>query len=421
MNRSTCLVLAASLAALLAAAPASGGSAASIYDSGAGVLAAIPADLMPPGPMTEDQAKAFRQWADETLGGAAATITFALESVQAGTDGTVVTGHLDAPVQVHGRTARCRVRAVLEKGEPPPDAGKVDRGALFTLTGRLADQGPLVPIKDQVPAEGIRVNINGWSPKFAFFLLSLEEGRAPAPPAPPERPPLTPKGGADAPPQPPAPPEKPPEAPAAPPAEPAKPDVKAPVYFGIEAKGARKVVYIVDKSGSMTDSIVYVNRELKRSLRALDVDAAFHVLFFSSGPPAELPFRKLVHATEENKRAAFKFIDGIMARGETDPSDALSRAFALKPDAVFLLTDGEFDKAIVRSVRELNKDGKVRVYTIAFVYKQGEKTLQAIAADNGGAYRFVAESDLEELLKEPAPPAPAKPKEGPAAPAAKSP
>jgi hypothetical protein len=415
MNRSTCLVLAASLAALLAAAPASGGSAASIYDSGAGVLAAIPADLMPPGPMTEDQAKAFRQWADETLGGAAATITFALESVRAGTDGTVVTGHLDAPVQVHGRTARCRVRAVLEKGEPPPDPGKVDRGALFTVTGRLADQGPLVPIKDQVPAEGIRVNINGWSPKFAFFLLSLEEGRAPGTPAPPERPPLAPKGGADAPPPSPSPP-------AVPPAEPAKPDVKAPVYFGLEAKGARKVVYIVDKSGSMTDSIVYVNRELKRSLRALGVDAAFHVLFFSSGPPAELPFRKLVHATEENKRAADKFIDGIVPQGQTDPSDALSRAFALKPDAIFLLTDGEFDKAIVRSVRELNKEGKVRVYTIGFLYKQGEKTLQAIAADNGGAYRFVAESDLEGLLKEPAPPAPAKPKDTPATPpAAKGP
>ncbi len=421
MNRSTYLVLAASLAALLAAAPASGGSAASIYDSAPAVLAAIPADLMPPGPMTEDQAKAFRQWADETLGGAAATITFVLESVQVRTDGTVATGHLDAPVQVHGRTARCRVRAVLEKGEPLPDAGKVDRGALFTLTGRLADRGPLVPIKDQVPAEGIRVNINGWSPKFAFFLLGLEEGRAPAPSAPPERPPAKPPEGA-------APPEKPPEAPVAPPAEPAKADAKGPVYFGVEAKGARKVVYVVDKSGSMTDSIVYVKHELKRSLGALGADTAFHVLFFSAGPAAEMPLGKLVHATEENKRAADKFIDGIVPRGETDPSDALRRAFALKPDAIFLLTDGEFDKAIVRSVRELNKDGKARVYTIAFLYKQGEKTLQAIAAENGGAYRFFSEADLDALYEEmersrsPAPPAPAKPKDVPAAPpAAKGP
>jgi hypothetical protein len=410
MNRSTCPVLLACLAALLAASPASGGSAASTYDSAAAVLAAIPADLMPPGPMTEDQAKAFRQWADETLGGAAATITFVLESVQVGTDGTVVTGHLDAPVQVHGRTARCRVRAVLEKGEPPPDAGKVDRGALCTLTGRLAAPRPLVPVKDQIPAEGIRVNINGWSPKFAFFLLSLEESRAPGPPAPPPRPPAKPPEGAAA-------PAKPPE-PAAPPAEPAKPDVKAPVYFGLDAKGARKVVYVVDKSGSMTDSIVYVKYELKQSLRALDADAEFDILFYSSGPAAEMPLGKLVHATEDNKRAADKFINTIVPQGETDPSDALRRAFALKPDAIFLLTDGEFDRAIVRAVRELNKEGKARVYTIGFLYKHGEKTLQTIAAENGGAYRFVAESDLDEPLKGPAPPAPAKPKDAPAAPPA---
>jgi len=161
---------------------------------------------------------------------------------------------------------------------------------------------------------------------------------------------------------------------------------------------ARKIVYVVDRSGSMTDSIDYVKEELKGSIGKLPDDKEFHVLFYSSGPCVEMPTRRLVNATERNKAFAYEFVDGIIAQGETDPSDALRRAFAVRPEVIYLLTDGEFDRAIVGLVRGLNAGGRVRVHTIGFLYPRpgtsAEEVLKQIAAENGGNYKFVSERDL---------------------------
>jgi len=169
-------------------------------------------------------------------------------------------------------------------------------------------------------------------------------------------------------------------------------------FFGAgREEVARKIVYVVDRSGSMTDSIMYVKYELKRSIGELGEDAEFHVIFFSSGPPVEMPTRRLVPATERNKQLAFEFIDSIVAQGETDPSKALDRAFAVDPELIYLLTDGEFDKAIIGRVNRLNEGQKVTVHTIAFMYRAGEKVLKQIAKENNGDYKFVSEADLATL------------------------
>jgi len=170
-------------------------------------------------------------------------------------------------------------------------------------------------------------------------------------------------------------------------------------FFGAggEVEVARKIVYVVDRSGSMTDSIDYVKFELMRSIGELGEDTEFHVIFYSSGPPVEMPTRRLVPGTERNKQLAFEFIDGIIAQGETDPSKALDRAFAVHPGLIYLLTDGEFDKAIIDRVDRLNEGDKVTVHTIGFLYRIGEKVLKQIAEENNGNYKFVSEADLATL------------------------
>jgi len=157
-----------------------------------------------------------------------------------------------------------------------------------------------------------------------------------------------------------------------------------------------RVVYLVDRSGSMTDSLDYVKFELKKRLLELDEAVSFHVIFYSSGPPVEMPTRRLVPATERNKRLASDFIDEVIAQGGTDPSRAFERAFAAGPEVVYFLTDGEFDKAVVDQVRRLNADGKVAVHTIQFLYtgEATERLLKQIARENGGRYKFVTETDL---------------------------
>jgi hypothetical protein len=168
---------------------------------------------------------------------------------------------------------------------------------------------------------------------------------------------------------------------------------------GGDEERSSKIAYVVDRSGSMTDSIDFVKYELKRSISELTDLYEFHVIFYSSGPAVENPPRRLVNATERNKDMAYSFVDDIIPFGETDPSKALERAFATHPEVIYLLTDGEFDQSIVDLVRRLNADKKVTIHTICFLYRSGERVLQQIASENGGNYRFVAESDLANLGK----------------------
>jgi len=162
-----------------------------------------------------------------------------------------------------------------------------------------------------------------------------------------------------------------------------------------------RIVYVVDRSGSMTDSIDFVKLEMKRSIATLPDEAEFHVIFYSSGPPVEMPTRRLVNATERNRELAFAFIDEIVASSETDPSKALERAFACKPDLIYLLTDGEFDRQIIDLVKRLNVGGKVKVNTIGFLYTMpgtpSEEILKMIASQNGGDYKFVSHEDLSAI------------------------
>lgn len=169
------------------------------------------------------------------------------------------------------------------------------------------------------------------------------------------------------------------------------------IFLPDAIEGATRIVYVVDRSGSMTDSIDFVKMELKRSIGELTPEHAFHIIFYSSGPPMEMPTRRLVDATERNKRLAFEFIDTVITRDQTDPSEALRRAFEVRPEVIHFLTDGEFDRGIVGLVRQLNAGGRVRVHTIGFLYDGNRLVLEQIAAENGGRYTFVSERDLADL------------------------
>ena len=174
-------------------------------------------------------------------------------------------------------------------------------------------------------------------------------------------------------------------------------------HGSVETGIIHKIVYVTDRSGSMTDSLDYVKFELKRDIGELGEDTEFYVIFYSSGPPVEMPPRRLVVASERNKALAFEFIDGIVPQGETDPVESIKRAFAVGPELIYLLTDGEFDRSVVDLVKRLNTGDKVTVYTIGLIYRGGEEVLKQIAEQNNGNYVFVSEKALRDLASNPAP------------------
>jgi hypothetical protein len=365
------------------------------------LLQAIPAALMPPGTMSPLLEGAFKIWASKTLTGKTLIADCLVESVAANATGQVIlTATVRDRMTVHGRKARFEIRALLGQGEAASGGSVLQPGAPVTLKGTLAKADPLVPERRVVKMISGNQAVNGWNDSYAFFGIALEDCERMA--APEARPVAAEKPEEPAPPPPaeePPPPAEPPPAP-----DNAVPSSPPPVergaeFFALKSGPAARIVYVVDRSGSMTDSIDFVKFELKRSLADLAEDQAFDVLFYSSGPPLEMPPQRLVPATAEWKQRAVTFIDDVIAQGETDPSKALERAFALQPDAIYLLTDGEFDRAIIGLVKRLNAAGKVKVHTIGFLYNMAEALLKDIAAQNGGQYKFVAEKDLADLMK----------------------
>ncbi len=171
---------------------------------------------------------------------------------------------------------------------------------------------------------------------------------------------------------------------------------EGPSFFGLGKNEflARKIVYVVDRSGSMTEEVYFVKEEVKRSIERLHRSQQFHIIFFSGGPPIEAPPQKLVNAITQYKEQAFEFLKTVEAGGSTDPTLAMARAFQLKADLVYFLTDGEFDPQLVEKLRVWNRDKKTRIYTIAFVRRSGEELLRQIARENEGEYRFVSEDEL---------------------------
>ncbi len=169
-------------------------------------------------------------------------------------------------------------------------------------------------------------------------------------------------------------------------------------FMGVRT-AARKVVYVIDRSASMQgERFAHAIAELERSIEHLPTDAAFSVVFFSSSDPIHgtpsyvlMPPGRMMRASAANKRNATRWIRSVQPEGGTDPTDAISAALRLSPDAIFLMTDGQFDdeRAVESALAQGNRRGKVSVSTIAFYEPKGEQLLRRIASGNRGEYRFV--------------------------------
>lgn len=174
---------------------------------------------------------------------------------------------------------------------------------------------------------------------------------------------------------------------------------RGPQFFGIggDARAARRIVYIVDRSGSMLGVFEDLRKELKRSINRLRKSQKFHVIFYSTDPPIESPPKRLVNAIRASKEEAFDFIDTMVPDGMTQPIEAMRRAFQLKPDLIYFLSDGEIPEAaqLIEDLHEWNHEEAVRIFTIAYVNSAGRDLLERIARENNGQFRFVSEYDLD--------------------------
>lgn len=167
---------------------------------------------------------------------------------------------------------------------------------------------------------------------------------------------------------------------------------------------ARKIIYMVDASGSLIDTLPFVMKELKDSISGLSEQQQYTIVFFQDGEPIEVPPAGWKQATPENKRKTFEFLapGNVVPRGKTSPDKALKLGMRYKPELMFILSDnitgrGEYEvdrEQLLRFLNEVNKDGKTTINTIQFLYPDQLETLKDIAAEHKGIYKFITEADL---------------------------
>jgi hypothetical protein len=164
-------------------------------------------------------------------------------------------------------------------------------------------------------------------------------------------------------------------------------------FFGVEAKGTR-FAYIVDISGSMALSgkIELLRQELSRSIESLLENAEFLVALYNNNATPLGGRDQWTEASPAGKRWARAALSKVTAGGPTNPLPGFELVFSRRPrpDAVYFMTDGEFDSEIAVQIMRLNSEVRIPIHCITFVNPDAEELMRRIATHSGGTYTHVS-------------------------------
>jgi hypothetical protein len=114
-------------------------------------------------------------------------------------------------------------------------------------------------------------------------------------------------------------------------------------FFGIGGYG-QSFVYVVDCSGSMNENGKFerARYELLQSIEQLSKDQSYFVIFYNhEAHPME--GGRLVLATPAHVAETTHWVNFAEAQGGTNPLPSLLYALSMHPDAIYFLSDGQFD------------------------------------------------------------------------------
>lgn len=174
-------------------------------------------------------------------------------------------------------------------------------------------------------------------------------------------------------------------------------------FFGTYAEGNR-FVYVLDSSRSMSgDRWTYACNKLVDSVRALSSHQEFFVLCFDAETtylfnvkPANAAF------VQASKGVSVRVQRWLRGRStdlgpSTMPAEALMVAMGMKPDAIFLLSDGELRDNSLLMLREVRRFGQLSneafppIHSVHLFSPQGRATLELIASESGGTFTHIGE------------------------------
>jgi hypothetical protein len=210
---------------------------------------------------------------------------------------------------------------------------------------------------------------------------------------------------------------------------------KSESYYGVDTGTSKKIVYVIDISGSMegkaetdlkgnvistagskvgnavgnkvggklgniiskqtSDQLTKLGKakkELMPSIRGLSEDTYFTIVVFENN--VKKLNKQLVQANATNKNLAIAYLEKLESGGGTNMSDALEESFALAGvETIFVLSDGEPNEGkipnpqdILEAVAKWNSSKSVKINTIGLGEDCDKDFMKKLADQNGGQF-----------------------------------
>ena len=151
------------------------------------------------------------------------------------------------------------------------------------------------------------------------------------------------------------------------------------------------IAYVIDASGSMQGArFRRARQELVNALKEMRKEQQFYIVFYTDQTyPLYWPnsVAELQLATPVNLRKTGLWLEKAQTSGGTEPQEAMRIALGLKPDVVFLLSDGDIPPETRSIVMQENK--RSVIHTIALGSNKGAVVMKQIAAENKGEFKFI--------------------------------
>jgi hypothetical protein len=171
--------------------------------------------------------------------------------------------------------------------------------------------------------------------------------------------------------------------------------------FGSAAEG-RSFVFAIDHSQSMggdgLGAIAAAAKELAAQVTTLTSEQTLQVVSYNQ-TASYFSGRELIAASDENKAAIVRFVANLSAAGPTEHERGLRAALALKPEVIFLLTDGgdpHLKPAQIRTIADL-AGTRTTIHSLHFGRSKEDEApadhfLRRLATTTRGSYTFIAMS-----------------------------
>jgi hypothetical protein len=166
--------------------------------------------------------------------------------------------------------------------------------------------------------------------------------------------------------------------------------------FGQAGQG-NTFAFLIDRSRSMggegLGAIAAAERELVRELARLTPEHRFQIIVYNQ---SYRPLNRagLLEASDENKKRAEAFLSRTVAAGGTEHEPPLTAALRMRPDVIFLLTDGGPPPLTSAEIDLLTGEngGRSTIHCLHFgsgPLQNENNFLARLARRNGGGYRYI--------------------------------